>query len=169
MSSILKKISIKTAVEVMDFKKLEETTPVLRLAGVVRKAVPGEHAQYGRFYKFMGNFVALDLRTGRESISAVAFLPAPVDELLFQAIEEKDGEGDIEFAFDISVKPRADLAVGYEYLVNNLQETKRSNPLENLMKSLPAPKIGRHDLLENPDVDDNGEPVEPAHKKAKKA
>lgn len=172
MAKMLKKISTKTAIEVNDFKTFKEVTPVLRVAGVVRKAVVGIHPQYGEFYKFLGNFVAMDLRTGMESNSGTAFLPAPLDGMIAAALVDSEGkqiEGNIEFAVDISVKPREDLAVGYEYLVDNLMEVKRSEPMENLLKSLPAPKIVRHDLLENLDDPKDAQTEEPAHRKAKKA
>ena len=136
--NIVKKISLKTAVSVMDFKKLEVVTAVLRIVGVVRKAKIGEHAQYGDFYEFSGEFHATDLRTGEVSVSGKAFLPAPVDAMLYETISAKgDGGGDVEFAFDISVKPRPDLPIGYEYIVSTLTEAKPSNPLEKLLNSLP--------------------------------
>lgn len=143
--TILKKLSIKTAVADSNFKKLTEVTPVLRIVGLGRNFSVGEHPQYGPFYKFMGEFVATDLRTGEVGVASVAYLPSPVDEMLKTAIEAGEGKS-VEFAFDISVKPREDLAIGYEYLVATLIESKPTNPLAALLDSLPAPSVKQQAL-----------------------
>lgn len=143
---ILKKITTRDALEDTNFKALETTTPVLRIAGLVRRAEQGEHAQYGPYYKFTGEFHATDLRTGQTSISSVCYLPSPVDQMLFEAANNGEGAGSVEFAFDISVKPRPDLQVGYEYVVETLLEAKASSPMDALLN-----KLGDVPALASPD------------------
>ncbi len=150
MPNILKKISTKTAVTTHDFKIITKQTPVLRIFGILRNIEVGEHAQYGRFLKFKGDFQATDLRTGDISVSSVAFLPSPVDEMLEEAFKGGDGAS-VEFGFDISVNPRPDTAIGYEFVVSSVLESRVSDPMQALLekaskKALPRP--GAEPVLE---------------------
>lgn len=147
---ILKKISVATAVSLPKsfFKELKTETPIMRLFGLVRGYEIG-NSQYGAFFKFKGEFHAIDLDTGEESVSSVAFLPSPVDELLSQQVDTIKESGDknaaVEFGFDISVTPDENSTVGFQYRINNLGETRLSDPMQAVAErmravALPAPK-----------------------------
>lgn len=168
MSNILKKISTKTAVSVMDFKQFTVDTAVLRIMGICRKAIPGEHPQYGRFLKFVGEFQAIDLRTGNISVSSVAFLPAPVDGMLEAALQGAE-DSPVEFGFDITVHPRPDLQVGYEYVVSEVIESAPSDPMAALaarmsQKALPKPVeappvAGKPEVQDKPHIKGKAKPM----------
>lgn len=135
---ILKKVSIATVCAAhKGFKTLEAATDVMRIMGLARAFEVGT-STYGEFFKFKGEFTAIDLQTQETAIGAVAFLPAPVDALLASTIREL-GEGGkpVEFGFDIRVIPD-DTEVGYHYEVKTLIESKPSNPMAALMNQLAA-------------------------------
>lgn len=135
---ILSKLSIKTAVgDTKQFKQFEKQTPVLRVIGLVRAKETGT-TTYGDFVRFKGEFHATNLLTGEASVSAVCFLPSPVDQMLADVLNGRP-EGDknpVEFGFDIDVLPDPATEVGYQYRVRTLVEAKQSDPMEALMTKL---------------------------------
>lgn len=135
---ILSKLSIKTAVgDTKQFKAFEKQTPVLRVIGLVRAKETGT-TTYGDFVRFKGEFHATNLLTGEASVSAVCFLPSPVDQMLADVLNGR-AEGDknpVEFGFDIDVLPDPATEVGYQYRVRTLVEAKQSDPMEDLMAKL---------------------------------
>lgn len=76
----------------------------------------GIHATNGEWTKLTGNFEATNAKTGVVYVSANAFLPAVVNDLV--AAQIRDG-GHVKFAFKIGTKPNA-TPIGYEYTVSPL-------------------------------------------------
>lgn len=160
---ILSKLSIKTAVgDTKQFKAFEKQTPVLRVIGLVRAKETGT-TTYGDFVRFKGEFHATNLLTGEASVSAVCFLPSPVDQMLADVLNGR-AEGDknpVEFGFDIDVLPDPATEVGYQYRVRTLVEAKQSDPMEDLMAKLnsaaplaiAAPVIKPEAAAETPQAD----------------
>lgn len=165
--NFLKKISTKTALTDNNFRSLAGITPIMRITGIARGLKVGEHAQYGRYVKFSGEFVAIDLREGTVSASSVAFLPAPADDMIESALAANPEGSGIEFAFDISVKPRPDTPIGYEYIVNSLVDSQPSNPMQELLNRVGVPQIAATGQLP---LEDKPEPAKAEGKgKAKHA
>lgn len=170
---ILKKVSIATVcTNHKGFKTLEAATDVMRIMGLARAFETGT-STYGEYFKFKGEFTAIDLATGETAIGAVAFLPSPVDALLASTIREL-GEGGkpVEFGFDIRVIPD-ETEVGYHYEVKTLIESKPSNPMAALMATLsavPLPKLAAPTILDpkTPAADPAADPA-PAKGKGKAA
>lgn len=160
---ILKKMSVATAISGSrtEFKNFEKVTPVLRVFGIVREYIEDAHPQYGKFYKFKGDFRSVDLRDGTESVSSVAFFPAPIDELLAEQVASTIASGDkgamVELAIDISVQPDPASTVGYQYVVVNLEEMKVSDPMQALLNRVSNTPLLKSD---NPFGGDKETPIE---------
>lgn len=121
------------------FKGITEKMLVARVIGVAQGYDVISHAQYGDSYKFTGEFRAIN-SDGEESAAPVIYLVKPVDEMLVAQLKAAEGKP-VQFAFDIHVVPDEGSERGYQYRVTPLMETKPSNPLAELMASLPAPSI----------------------------
>lgn len=133
--NILKKISISTvnALPKGGFSNIEDKVFVMRIFGMAR-ASEIVVSQYGESFKFKGDFRAHG-QDGALNVSSVAFLPAPVDEMLASALSAGDGKP-VDFAFDIYAAPHHGER-GYQYIVQTLTETAPSEPLVALAASLP--------------------------------
>jgi len=130
---ILKKMSIGAINGVRKgFKDVKETRFVARMMGIAQ-SVHVEDGALGTYRKFTGEFKGINA-DGEEFVSAVCYLPTPVDSLLASSMASNDGAA-VNFAFDISVAPN-DSPIGYEYVVSTLLETKPSNPLAELMSKV---------------------------------
>lgn len=121
------------------FKDITEKMLVARVIGVANAFEVITHAQYGDSYKFTGEFRAIN-GDGEESAAPVIYLVKPVDEMLVAQLKAAEGKP-VQFAFDIHVVPDEGSERGYQYRVTPLMESKPSNPLAELMASLPAPVI----------------------------
>lgn len=146
---ILKKVSVSTVLNLKS-KGIRELcssgeVAIMRIMGIVNKAEADE-GDNGTFIRFRGEFNAVNLVTGEDCMSTVAFLPSPIDELLHQQIvksTDENGNAAIQFAFEITVKESEKSTTGYEYDVNSLLETKVSDPLQALKASLAPVRISK--------------------------
>lgn len=125
------------------------------------------NSQHGLWIAFKGEFMAqvVDKETGeitKRVMAPKAHLPAPMDDILFSGmmkaykkVHGKDCEGikdgstqtpttdyknlpETDFALTISAKRNVELAVGYTYIVNSLQEIKPSDKLSHLAGLIPT-------------------------------
>lgn len=114
-----------------------------RIAGSAR-SYETVQTTFGESLKFKGEFRGWDM-AGEMAASVVAYLPAPVDEMLRDAIEnarQNAGEGaksaPVDFAFDILiVHDPKEGSKGYQYRVRTLTESAVSDPVAALLGSLP--------------------------------
>lgn len=135
--------------------ELGELLVVGRMYGVARSYT----AKESRFstsslpkeeYLFRGNFEGLNLITGdyyksaggRKGDVGKLYLPAPVDEMLAEALDLEDGGG-VNFIVEISIRKikKPDGTFGYKYVPRMPTSPKTSDPMRemrNKMKSLPS-------------------------------
>lgn len=134
---LLKKISISTvnALPKGGFKGIEEKVFAMRVLGQVR-ASEVINTPYGESIKFKGEFRAWG-QDGVECVSAVAYLPSPLDAMLEQALTTSEGR-QVEFAVDVFVRPDEGSSVGYVYEVVTLTEAAPSDPVARLASSVPT-------------------------------
>lgn len=99
--------------------------------GVATGLIPGEHPTHGTYLGFSGNFGAINQATGEEFVSTKCFLPDPMPGLIEAAMAKSES---VEFALQVDVIRRDNLAVGYEYLVKPLIEAQEADPLAHLKK-----------------------------------
>jgi hypothetical protein len=144
MATLLKKISAKNIVN--DLKAVARSVEkdggvkeIYKILGIVTSLKTGE-SQYGQYVEFNGNFFATNCVTGEQFESGKCFLPDPLPGMIQSALANNDS---VEFALSVSIKRRDDLAIGYEYLVSPLVETRSADPLAHLKQAvlgaLPAP------------------------------
>lgn len=133
----LKKITAKhlnLAPALAEFKKTAEDgaiAPLYTIVGQVTGFRTGT-GTYGEWIMFQGNFVATRKDTGEVFSSPQAGLPAFVSDQLAPLVKQANGQA-VEFAFEISIKRREDLGIGYEYLVKSLIEQQISDPMQALL------------------------------------
>jgi hypothetical protein len=130
---------------------------LLHVLGIARSFKTGS-SNYGFFQKFSGDFEAINLETGEVFRSNNLMLPAVAEMLLKSALIDAGAEagraGDrgipdregkaatvpVEFAYAIGVKPgkpregAQESYAGYEYTVESLTTSKRSDALQSLRK-----------------------------------
>lgn len=117
------------------FKGVTETKLVARILGIADTAVQ-EDGALGSYWKFTGEFQGTN-EQGEMHAAPVLMLPKPADDMLAAAVKQAAG-GSVKFGFDIYVEPREDVAIGYAYKIKPLLEVKPSNPLADLIASIPA-------------------------------
>jgi hypothetical protein len=139
---LLSKISVKTckANPEMEFvtvdgkqvprAKGEQT--LLRVTGIAKdkKLV---NTDFGTSVQINGMFQGTNIKTGEVFRAAKCFLPEIAAGLVDGALAE--GVTEIQFAFDIGVKP-ANSATGYEYTVKPLIDLTENDPLAMLNNAL---------------------------------
>lgn len=161
MAKILKKISISTIVsmkvkELRTYAEEHKRAPLARIMGICKKVEIGE-GDNGEFKKFSGDFRAVNLLTGEESISTVCFLASPVDELLYNQIQSLIDEGEknpeARFGFDIYIEESEKSTTGYTYVVETLMQAEPTDPMKELMKefeSKPLPALDAPNTVSEP-------------------
>jgi len=136
---LVKKISAKTVCSKID--KPTEPVALFNLYGVAHGIKTGD-SQYGAWTAFIGNFEALNLKTGERFLSGAAFVPGVVEQLLLSgltAAQEADANASIQFALQIGVKPAMGSkpsTTGYEYTVTPLVDIQANDPLAALKNQL---------------------------------
>jgi len=131
------------------FKDVTESRLVARILGIASEALR-EDGALGEYVKFKGEFRAIN-QDGEEFASAVCFLPKPADDLLESAIKNAGGKS-VNFGFDIFVHPNENVAIGYEYKVKPLLETKPSDPLAALMGAIAPLQLAAPKAAPGPDA-----------------
>lgn len=149
MAEIIKKISAKTVCgkikqevlgkdgddqDVIGFRERS----LMRVIGVATGVRTGT-TNFGEFVAFRGQFQATDLSTGKEFRSSQCFLPDDVTGMIHAQLASGDTKA-VEFAFDIGIRPRDDLPIGYEYTSKPLLKPSENDPLTNLLAKLEPPK-----------------------------
>lgn len=86
---------------------------------------------YGPWYKFVGEFLAIDMINGEEISSTAVCLQEPLQTMVLGQLK---AEGSLEFAAEIGIRRRDDLATGYEFVMKPLIETKQPDHVERLKK-----------------------------------
>ncbi len=123
------------------FVGVTATFLAMRIMGIASEA-KNKPGLYGDALSFHGEFRAID-QHGEEFAAPICYLPAPADGLLLGAINGAAGQP-VNFAFDIFVVPvekKVPTDRGYEFKIKPLLETKPSNPLGDLMATLPPPAV----------------------------
>ncbi len=96
----------------------------------------------------MGSFVGTDMTTGELYQSGQCIMPDYIGSQIGAAVLSagSDGNGAVQFAFEIGAKAKANAITGYEFTVKPLIETKPSSAMVRLMSlagietpALPAP------------------------------
>lgn len=147
-ASLLKKMSAKAIVgNVKEVAKSIEhdgdKTPLYNVYGICTGIETGEHQTNGPWIGFKGSFGAINLVTGEEFSATKCFLPDPMPGLLENAMRDNDS---VEFALEVALKRRDDLAVGYEYMVTPLIDAQEADPLAHLKaKALPKASVQQLD------------------------
>lgn len=143
---LLKKATISHIVgsaTVKTFKDYKGETPIVRIIGAARQATMVA-TPHGEAPKFVGNFATVNLLTGERGRATTLFLPAPVDQMLYDTVMEASDDAKragIEFAFDVTVEPNEKSVTGYVYNVKNLIESKVADPLEHLLQQVGTPQL----------------------------
>ncbi len=117
------------------FKGIKEKTFVARVLGIVNSATV-EDGQLGAYHKFVGEFQGTN-QNGELFTAPVCMLPEPASGMLYTAVQSAEG-GSVKFGFDFHVVPDESVAIGYKYATTPLLETKPSNPLAEMLASIPA-------------------------------
>jgi hypothetical protein len=139
------------------FKGIKEKTFVARILGIVNDARI-EDGQLGAYVKFTGEFQATNM-DGVVTAAPVCMLPEPASGMLHSAFENSDGS--VKFGFDFFVVPDESVAIGYKYSTVPLVEAKPSNPLADMLQSMPAlPALAAPKQPELPIAPDAEKPAE---------
>ena len=122
----------------------EKKTPLMQVFGIATGVETGE-STFGPWTALKGAFRATRTLDGEQFQSGTCFLPKMGSELIVPMLKKEGVEG-LEFAFHIGVVP-AENAIGYEYYVEPMLESRENDPLEMLAKrvsqaTLPAPDKG---------------------------
>lgn len=141
MATIVRKISTKTVVGTpSDIRNLPDG-PIMRVMGVMRGVQTGE-GDNGPWVAFIGQFQAVNLKTGEIFGAAKCFLAGAASDIIesaWHASQEGDTPAqDMKFAFDIVKITNDTSAVGYEYQARPLIEAAETDPLLEMASSLPA-------------------------------
>lgn len=122
-------------------KAVPEEGSVSSLAKIVGRTTAAQPVQseQGESIRLIGDFTGINLLTGEVFSSTVCFIPNFVAQPLANALNESDS---VEFALEITAKFSEKSAVGYEFGVKPLLETKPTNAMEALLErsgvALPA-------------------------------
>lgn len=110
------------------------------IIGVANGIKTGTHTTYGAWLAFTGSMEAENHVTQERFASNIAFIPAPLDGMLREALGSNES---VQFAITVEVKRRDDLGQGYEYLPRPHIATQENDPLAHLRQAVPkieAPK-----------------------------
>lgn len=138
----IRKITVKTVTggvdfeEVMKVKKLD----LMSVFGVARNMRPGA-SDLGQYVAFLGDFRAINVKTGEEFASAKMILPKIAEEVLAGVIPAEGGEVKFAMVLGATYDPKA--ATKYVFTFRPLIESADQNVIEELrgltIKALPKP------------------------------
>jgi len=133
----LKKITVKEVCGVPLLKDIPEgeILPLLKIAGYAQGVREGE-SNYGPWKAIMGEFAAVNLKSGEIFHSPVAIVPSAYGELLVQqtyAALHNDATSRVKFAVEIGVQVSKRDPNKYEYCVTPIQEPDTVNPAVALL------------------------------------
>lgn len=143
-ATLLKKLSVATVYGEIakDSEVVVESLPIMRVFGIASGIVTGQ-SSFGDWLAFSGDFGGINLITGEAFRAPKAFIPQPAQGLLEAALTKSDN---VEFAFEIGVKPSKKGSMGYEYTVRPIKEATDSDAFAALadMARADLPALG-HD------------------------
>lgn len=132
MENLISKISVATVYGPID--KKNPNADVMRVAGIATGVKTGV-STYGDWTALIGDFKAVNLETSEVFRAGKCFLPETAMSLVLGAL---GGEvSSVQFAFEI-ITVEADTSCGYEYRVKPLVESSESDPLNQLVSSVPG-------------------------------
>jgi len=108
----------------------DEKLALARIYGVASVAKPGA-SQHGPYVKFLGQFKAVNLRTGQVFTSNAMILPKFVEEQLFGAMGGESTQG-VEFAFEMAAHYDESAATKYVYDAQHLLKAVDSEQMKQL-------------------------------------
>lgn len=123
----------------------EKRTPILTVFGIVNR-VKADLSDLGEFYRFFGDFKAVDCVTGEEHVAPQAIFPGVLQDLL---VGQMNGDvSAVEFAGTLGVEPDKGSTrpgVGYKWFFEPLMKPASSDRMAQIeaqiAKSLPKPVI----------------------------
>ncbi len=131
---IVKKLTLRTMNlgKIQIRKAVTEENPTASLAKIVGRTTTAQPVQseQGESIRLIGEFNGVNLLTGEAFTSTTCFIPNFVAQPLANALQESES---VDFAIEITAKYSEKSAVGYEFGVKPLLETKRTNALQELM------------------------------------
>ncbi len=123
----------------------DKILPMMQVYGVAKKAKLGT-SDYGDFVRFLGDFRAVNMKTGKLYRSSVLLLPRFLEDDLAAAL---GGEGTAaEFAVEISAKYDKSAATQYVYLADSLVEAAETDAMKALENRIST--VGRSKRLAAP-------------------
>lgn len=113
---------------------------VYKVGGTINGVKDGV-STYGPWYKFIGEFLAIDMITGEEIRSTAVCLQEPLQGLI---LDQLKSDSTVEFAAEIGLRKRDDLEVGYEYIMRPIVAPKEPDHISRLKDMMnsgdPAPQ-----------------------------
>jgi hypothetical protein len=115
---------------------------LMKVYGIANGGTAGA-TDLGEFYKIMGNFRAVNLRTGEVTEAPQVILPTFLGQAMAAALAAPDRAGPIQFAFQIAARFDAAAAQKFVYVIRDLLPPAVNDPLAALEQkmglALPAP------------------------------
>ena len=143
--NVLTKMSLKTlGCQPAQAKVDQNTVAMARIIGVARgiKTAVGQNGD--TVYGLTGNFKGTCIKSGKEYISGVCYLPGGVHELILDPLDAMIADGDkaaaVNFAFDIFAVPAANPA-GYSFTAVNLAPASRADPFAEITSAIAGHKL----------------------------
>lgn len=135
--AFLKKITVKEVYGVPLLKDIPEgeMLPLIKVAGFAQGVKEGE-STYGQWKALLGEFAAVNLKTGEIFHSPVAIVPSAFGEMLIQQTQaalHQDATSRVKFAVEIGVQISKRDPNKYEYVVTPVQEPDTVNPAVALL------------------------------------
>lgn len=118
---------------------IKEARDLYDLFGIAVKTRTG-HTDKGDWLQFIGDFEAVNFN-GEIFRAPRCHIPQPFEDMLYtqlMQVQQSDPKASVQFAVRVSVKPPMKgrpSAVGYEYVVTPLVESRDTNPLALLRES----------------------------------
>lgn len=139
-------------------------TDLCSIAGVARRC-ESVNTTFGESIRFIGDFIAVNLQTGEVFRANRAFFPKVVEGELESAVR---GNGNVEFAFKISIIPDADSATGYVYHAEPVQKVRESDQVAALAEKIGVNLLAEpHKNLPAPAKSETGKQTDKASDKGK--
>lgn len=139
--------------------------PMFNIIGRASDSQPGQTA-LGPYVKLIGQFEAINARTGEQFRSGCAILPGSGNDMVYGALKALgDSGGAVEFAFRVGVLRDEKSAVGYVYTVDQIALKGQTDPLADLSAQVALPSM-KAPALENKQPETTQQPDAAPKKKA---
>lgn len=113
------------------------TTPLFQVIGQAYGTRKGE-GDYGPWVALVGQFEAVNLKTGEFFSGPECFLPEPYNGMIVDRLTGEGRANAVDFAYEIGLKaPGEDSTVQYEYTCKPIHDPKAGDPLKELRARLP--------------------------------